>query len=319
METERKNLNRLISPPHKNLVQIHSHGYLDYQLGPNSRKRLPVYIMDMELGGDSLHSFLKRRYHETGEGLRPVEVWEILGQIASAVGWIHKRGVIHRDLKPENRTPPNHTVRPLTKVIQSLKNPLIWKLTDFGISAPTTGYLLSTRENRGTDEYTAPEILHAKPGIPTYFLPVDVYALGLILYETFTGHRVFYSRAEALAVPPQTHRLFPVSVPPGIAASAPVMASSFVTRVLSAPGETGDLVREFWEAVRGMSLTDRRVWRAYDGSVGERIEEINGFLRVMLEVDPLKRPRVDVLEHHFHANLLRCMMETDAVFPPGPL
>jgi hypothetical protein len=106
METERKNLNRLTSPPHKNLVQIHSHGYLDYHLGPYSRKRLPVYVMDMELGGESLHSFLKRRYHETGEGLRPVEVWEVLGQIASAVGWIHKRGVIHRDLKPENRRPP---------------------------------------------------------------------------------------------------------------------------------------------------------------------------------------------------------------------
>jgi serine/threonine protein kinase len=117
METERKNLNRLTSPPHKNLVQIHSHGYLDYHLGPYSRKRLPVYVMDMELGGESLHSFLKRRYHETGEGLRPVEVWEVLGQIASAVGWIHKRGVIHRDLKPENRTPPLQT--PLRNSISS--------------------------------------------------------------------------------------------------------------------------------------------------------------------------------------------------------
>jgi serine/threonine protein kinase len=107
METERKNINRLISPSHKNLVQIHSHGYLDYHLGPNSRKRLPVYIIDMELGGESLHEFLKRIYHERQEGTRPVVVWEVLGQIASAVGWIHKRGVIHRDLKPENRTAPN--------------------------------------------------------------------------------------------------------------------------------------------------------------------------------------------------------------------
>jgi serine/threonine protein kinase len=112
METERRNITRLSSPTHKNLVQIYSHGYLDYHTSPNSRKRLPVYVMDMELGGESLHSFLKRRYHETLEGTRPVEVWEVLGQIASAVGWIHKRGVIHRDLKPENRTihpPPTLT------------------------------------------------------------------------------------------------------------------------------------------------------------------------------------------------------------------
>ena len=88
-----------------------------------------------------------------------------------------------------------------------------------------------------------------------------------------------------------------------------------MTRVLSAPSEGGELVREFWEAVRGMPLTDRRIYRGYDGGIGERIEEINGFLRVMLEVDPLKRPRVDVLEHHFHANWLRCMMESDAVYP----
>jgi serine/threonine protein kinase len=192
----------------------------------------------------------------------------------------------------------------------------VWKLTNFGMSTLTAGYLVSTSENRGTDEYTAPEILHAKPGIPAYFLPVDVYALGLILYESFTGHRVFYSRAEALAVPPLTPRLFPVSVAPGMAASAAVLASSVITRVLSAPGESGDLVREFWEAVRGMALTDRRIYRGYDAGTAERIEEINGFLRVMLEVDPLKRPRMDVLEHHFHANLLRCLMESDAVFSP---
>lgn len=209
-------------------------------------------------------------------------------------------------------------------VIQSLDNPRLWKLTDFGISVHTNGFLMATRENRGTDEYTAPEILHAKPGVPTYWLPVDIYALGLILYEAFTGHRVFYTRAEALTLPPLIPRLFPTSVPgfvpPGTAVPTAVVASSFVTRVLSCPvEEMNDSVRkllsEFWEAVRKMPRTDRRVWRDVEGSVGNRIEEINEFLKVMLDCNPSQRPRVEVLEHHFHANYLRCMIECNAVCP----
>jgi len=208
-------------------------------------------------------------------------------------------------------------------VIQSLENPRLWKLTDFGISVHTNGFLLSTRENRGTDEYTAPEILHAKPGIPTYWFPVDVYALGLILYEAFTGHRVFYTRAEALALPPLIPRLFPTSVPPGVAVPTVVVASSFMTRVLSTPcEEMNDSVRallaEFWEAVRKMPLTDMRLWRDVEGSVGNRSEEINGFLRIMLDGDPVQRPGVEILEHHFRANFLRCMIECDLVPPIYP-
>jgi len=66
-----------------------------------------------------------------------------------------------------------------------------------------------------------------------------------------------------------------------------------------------------------MPLTDMRVWRDVERSVGNRCEEINGFLRVMLDCDPGKRPRVEVLEHHFHANFLRCMIECDLVPPPS--
>ena len=196
-------------------------------------------------------------------------------------------------------------------------------MTDFGISVHTNGFLLSTRENRGTDEYTAPEIRHASPGIPTYWFPVDIYALGLILYEVFTGHRVFYTRAEALALPPLIPRLFPTSVPPGVTVPTAVVASSFVTRVLSKPCEEMNdgvraLLAEFGEAVRKLPLTDRRIWRDVEGSVGNRCEEINGFLRIMLDGDPVQRPGVEILVQHFRANHLRCLIECDLVPPLCP-
>jgi len=65
-------------------------------------------------------------------------------------------------------------------------------LADFGISAAGTAKrLIATNDARGTARYRAPEILFSEPSIPSYSNKVDIWALGLILYELLTGAKAF--------------------------------------------------------------------------------------------------------------------------------
>lgn len=103
-------------------------------------------------------------------------------QICRALGTAHARGVIHRDMKPENvflqRTDDGDEVV---------------KILDFGIAQLRSAEDVAAREQKrrltrtgmifGTPEYMAPEQATGKPAD----LRVDIYAVGIILYEMFTG------------------------------------------------------------------------------------------------------------------------------------
>jgi predicted Ser/Thr protein kinase len=89
-------------------------------------------------------------------------------QIASALESAHHRGVLHRDLKPANI------------MLNQAGQP---QLMDFGIA--TAGDVETSSE--GTPTYMAPEHLLGEPVSERS----DIYALGMIMYEIFTGRRVF--------------------------------------------------------------------------------------------------------------------------------
>ena len=86
-------------------------------------------------------------------------------------------GVVHRDLKPEN-----------VLVEQPPAAPMRARLTDFGIARATRGSVL-THANQllGTAEYLAPELVAGRPLTPA----ADVYSLGVVGYELFSGRRPF--------------------------------------------------------------------------------------------------------------------------------
>ena len=103
-------------------------------------------------------------------GLDESKAFDYFIQVVNAVYYLHINNIIHRDIKPEN-------------ILIGSDNKI--KLCDFGWAKELT------LENRstfcGTIEYMAPEIV----GSENYDYSVDIWSLGILLYELLYGHSPF--------------------------------------------------------------------------------------------------------------------------------
>jgi predicted Ser/Thr protein kinase len=132
-----------------------------------------VLFLSMEfVDGEDLASLLRR----IGR-LPDDKAVEVAQQLCSGLASAHRAGVLHRDLKPSN-------------VMLDGKGRA--RITDFGL-AVGTGQGSQERNPAGTPGYLAPELL--KGGLPS--VQSDLYALGLVLYELFTGKKAFEGASAA--------------------------------------------------------------------------------------------------------------------------
>ena len=123
------------------------------------------HFISMEyVRGEELSSLLKRI------GRLPQDkALEVSRQLCAGLAAVHERGVLHRDLKPANIMLDEHgEVR----------------ITDFGIAALAEE---DRREISGTPAYMSPEQLEGQ----ALSAKSDIYSLGLVLYEVFTGKKAF--------------------------------------------------------------------------------------------------------------------------------
>ncbi len=171
---------------HVNIVQIHEVG----QLGDRP------YISMEWVGGGTLAERLD------GTPWPPRDAAKMIGALAQAIDAAHRHGVIHRDLKPANiLVQPAEEDGPAGDSTSSdLASPvagLMPKITDFGLarSLQDQAGLTKTGFAVGTPEYMAPE---QADGDPARVGPgVDVYALGVILYQLLTGQPPFRGESPA--------------------------------------------------------------------------------------------------------------------------
>ena len=118
----------------------------------------------------SLYSLIQKE-----NGLSENRAYKYFIQIVNAVYFLHQNNIIHRDIKPEN--------------ILIGENDTL-KLCDFGWAKELTVNNRSTF--CGTVEYMAPEIV----GSEKYDYSVDVWSLGILLYELLMGHSPFRAKKE---------------------------------------------------------------------------------------------------------------------------
>ena len=98
--------------------------------------------------------------------------------VLNAVSHITRFNMIHRDIKPSNI------------VIEDPNNLETVKLVDFGLSLHCQTCVPMIEEFAGTVVYMAPEQLLGQ----TYAKSVDIWAIGIIMYELLTGRHPFWQK-----------------------------------------------------------------------------------------------------------------------------
>lgn len=137
-----------------------------------------IVIYDVGKKGDLLYLVMELVYgktllhHQRRSGFSIKKALEIIYELALALDYAHSKGVVHRDIKPEN-------------VILSTQG--VPKITDFGIARFRRHLKQPHQILMGSARFIAPEQIQRKQQDHR----VDIYQLGVVLFELLTGQTPF--------------------------------------------------------------------------------------------------------------------------------
>jgi serine/threonine protein kinase len=207
---------------------------------------------------------LRRRLRTGSLAVR--QVAQIGHDIADGLEYVHERDIVHRDIKPANILLSDAAFDPSRGRIRA-------KLTDFGIALRgESGEVDEDGTISGTVAYFSPEQARGEPLGPAS----DVYSLGLVLLECFTGELAF----PGSAIESSAARL---TRDPDIPAELPV----FWRELLRAMTDRDPLNRPH---VYDIAIALRQA--VADGSGRHRLEPASEPELVPVIVDPVTEPVV---------------------------
>ncbi len=138
---------------HPNIVTIYDAG----------EEQELAYIAMEYLEGEDL-----KKYAKKGNLMSLRHVVGHMANVAEALDYAHKKGIVHRDIKPAN--------------LMLLKNNVI-KITDFGIARITASSQTQTGVVKGTPHYMSPEQISGQKVDGRS----DIFSLGVVMYQLLTG------------------------------------------------------------------------------------------------------------------------------------
>ena len=158
LDIELRGVHQCLNLKHPNLLAL-------YDIRPDDKG--DTWVIMEYMTGQSLADVLAGR----PQGLPPADALAWIRGIGAGVAYLHDRGIVHRDLKPGNIFSDEGLV----------------KVGDYGLSK----FLSCSRrsghtESIGTVHYMAPEVANGR-----YGKEIDIYALGIMLYEMLTGRVPF--------------------------------------------------------------------------------------------------------------------------------
>lgn len=195
LETFYKECGVLASLAHPNIIEIFDRGEFE-ENGTNK----PYFVMPL-LPGATLESLIRT----SSPRLTVERVVEIISQICRGLQAAHESGLVHRDLKPSN--------------IFVMDDDSV-KIIDFGVA-----HILDARTTmnlKGTLAYMAPEQIEMKALSPL----TDIFALGVVAYETLCLRRPFQGRNQSEIVEAILNQ-----IPPGVSDFNPSVNQS-ISRVI---------------------------------------------------------------------------------------
>jgi TolB-like protein len=209
---------------HPHILPLYDSGEADGQL---------FYVMPM-VRGESLRARLSRE-----KQLPVAEAVAVARQIAGALDFAHRLGVVHRDIKPEN----------------ILMHEGEAMLADFGIALAVTeaggDRLTQTGLSMGTPSYMSPEQATGEREITA---KADIYSLGAVTYEMLAGEPpVTGPSARAMIAKLLTGQVTPLTV---VRDSVPAEVNAAVMRALAKePVDRPATAKEFGDGLQVAAVT----------------------------------------------------------------
>jgi serine/threonine protein kinase len=145
---------------HPNIVPLYRYGEVDGAL----------YMVMQYIDGSDLQTVLSGYKHDN-ELMKPEDALHVIKDLCQALDYIHSKGVIHRDVKPSN-------------ILLDYEGRIF--LSDFGLALNTEVGTLG--EIFGSPQYISPEQTISSANAEARS---DLYSVGVILYEIFTGRLPF--------------------------------------------------------------------------------------------------------------------------------